>query len=305
MSEYIEFVGLFKKYAEAAQNFKCIILYGWDWEKGGGTYFEWLMKHYYDLSFDYIIDDVETSYGKSIYRHNLFEYIDKKETLIFATKEISVLQKYGFVINENLYDVRRDIGIDTIGYYDWLEKNKNIDIIRRNTKINIKDVCKDGRDYAVSRGIGMAVVCEYLSKTYPYENILDIGCGKGAAIMMFKAFGYDIVDGLEYLEDLVCCAKENFKKMHLRSNVIQGDATKFTQYENYTMFYLYDPFQGETFQKVILKIEESYKKKKRRIILVYANPWENNIIRKYSSFKLDKQLEGDWFTRMTNIYILD
>ena len=305
MESYKEFIGLFDVYVNVAKKFKNIILYGWNWENGGGTYLEWIMKHYYNLFFDYIIDDVETSYGKKIYRYNLLEYVDCENTLILATKDVSVLEKHGYVLNVNLFDLRGDLAINNIGYYEWIEKNNEVDVIERFTKINIEDVCVDGKTYAASRGIGIAIVCEYLSQKYPTGKVLDIGCGKGAAMIMFNSFGYNAVDGLEYLEDLACCARQNLKKMNMKSIIFQEDATQFERYSEYDIFYLYDPFRGETFRKVISKIEDSYKKKKRRIILVYANPWENYIVQEYSSFKLENQLDGDWFTRMANVYILE
>lgn len=65
---------------------------------------------------------------------------------------------------------------------------------------------------------------------------------------------------------------------------------------------MYDPFRGATFAQVLDKIRKSIEETPRETILVYANPWEHKEVTKGGFFTLVDQLEGDWFTRMVNIY---
>lgn len=68
------FIDMLKVYAEKCFGKKNIVLYGWNW-KNGGTYFEWILNHYYQIEIHYIIDDNEISYGKKyieIIYYNIF-----------------------------------------------------------------------------------------------------------------------------------------------------------------------------------------------------------------------------------------
>ena len=123
-------------------------------------------------------------------------------------------------------------------------------------------------------------------------------------MLLFREYGIGTVDGLEYLEELCQIGRENMKRSGHDCVIYQGDATLFNKWDQYNLFYLYDPFKGDTFRKVIQNIELSYKRNLRDICLVYANPWEHKIVLENGLFQFEEQIDGDWFTRMTNIYVI-
>lgn len=309
MNYYDGFLNLFAQYAEQCSNYENIILYGWNWQNGG-TYFEWLMGRYFKIYMTYIIDDNEISYGKKIYRHNLLEYLNKEKTIIFFVNgdagAFERIEKYGYTVGNNLFNVCSDVGVKSIGFYDWLERFKELDLIDRKTKIDIKNLCSDGSAYAVSRGAGISLLGEYLAENFSKKSkILDIGCGKGAAMIMLHEYGFINVDGLEYLKELCDIANSNFNLMNIDCNVFNCDAITFPKYADYDIFYMYDPFRGETFRETIAHIVEAVCDAGDAALLVYANPWENNIVNEFKQTKLIKQIDGDWFTRMTNVYMIN
>lgn len=110
------------------------------------------------------------------------------------------------------------------------------------------------------------------------DKMLDIGCGKGAAMRSFVKAGFGVVDGIEYTEKLSSIAKRNMKKLNLNCSVFNTDARLFDQYEKYNFFYLYNPFTGEIMQDVIEKIEETVSTNPRKIVIIYKNAVCDDII---------------------------
>lgn len=77
-----QFVDEFKEIADVTEKYKTRVLYGYKWNHGGGTYVEYLLNKYYGIDFTYIVDDEELSYGRRIYRRNLFDYLDPDTSII-------------------------------------------------------------------------------------------------------------------------------------------------------------------------------------------------------------------------------
>lgn len=136
------------------------------------------------------------------------------------------------------------------------------------------------------------------------DSILDIGCGKGKMVFYFSRMGFGRSDGIEYSKELTACAKKNLKLLRIKSDVINIDATKFSGYENYNYFYFYNPFDRETMQCVLEKIQDSYIHKPRKMVIIYCNPlYHTELVKigfhlKYSDANRYRKLTG----RITNIY---
>lgn len=303
---YDQFIKSFERYSSEWDKYKNHILYGYHWENGGGTYFYQILNCYYHRKFDYIVDDEIISYIGKIYRKNLFDYLNPEETIVYITtnNDTSFLESIGYSTNKNLRYINKDLNLKRVGFYEYLEDMYNLDIINRDEGADITDICSDALVYSASRGMSIPDVCKYMQSHFDTEAILDVGCGKAGAIVVFRDAGFERVDGIELSNKLCTIARENLNKLAMqdKSSIWEVDATKFSEYNNYNVYYFYDPFRGETFNKVINKIERSIQDHPRTVHLVYANPWEHKMVIKNGFFKLEDQLDGDWFTRMTNIY---
>ena len=81
------------------------------------------------------------------------------------------------------------------------------------------------------------------------------------------------------------------------------DATEATDLlDRYNTFYLYDPFRGDTFRKVIDHIEDSVRRTKRHVRIIYANPWLHKEVEKNGIFRLTKQVNSEFFLNIVNEY---
>ncbi len=104
------------------------------------------------------------------------------------------------------------------------------------------------------------------------EAILDIGCAKGGAMYCMTRFPFVKIDGIEISTVLSDIAKKNFFKLkENRVTVINLNAISFNDYSKYDFLYLYNPFPGEVFNKVLLQIKDKLDQKKE-IIIIYNNP---------------------------------
>ena len=137
------------------------------------------------------------------------------------------------------------------------------------------------------------------------DSILDIGCGKGKMVYWFSKMGFGKSDGLEYSKELVRCAEKNMKILKRDCKIIHADAALFDGYSNYNYYYFANPFGKETMRSVIDKIEESYNKKPRKIIIIYHNPLCHNTIIESGFFHLvcsNKNLYRKITGRVENVY---
>lgn len=54
---FSEFVDEIKDIVSVYANYKNRVLYGYQWNHGGGTYLEWILNNIYEVQSNYIIDD--------------------------------------------------------------------------------------------------------------------------------------------------------------------------------------------------------------------------------------------------------
>ena len=89
------------------------------------------------------------------------------------------------------------------------------------------------------------------------DSILDIGCGRGFALSLFHLFPFKTISGIEISETDIDICKHN---LHNTLNVcdiklILGDILTFNDYNSYNIFYIYNPFSFDMFNKVVSKLK--------------------------------------------------
>lgn len=105
------------------------------------------------------------------------------------------------------------------------------------------------------------------------DSILDIGCGKGGALLTLTKFPFKSIDGIEINEAYIPIARANLKRMgKIACNVFHADAIDFKEFHKYNHFYFFDPFTCEVMQKVIENLIKSVEEFPRIIKLIYNQP---------------------------------
>jgi SAM-dependent methyltransferase len=127
------------------------------------------------------------------------------------------------------------------------------------------------------------------------DSIMDIGCGKGSAMRVMLKFPFSHVDGIELSEDIANIAKRNFEKLgENRCNIYIGDASKFREFDLYTIVYFYNPFPSSVMVNVINELKESIHRKDRELVIIYNNATCNDLIVRDNFFKKMGEYDDKW-----------
>ena len=117
-------------------------------------------------------------------------------------------------------------------------------------------------------------------------TFIDIGSGKGRALLLACEFRFHRIIGVELLPELNEIARMNIRKFaeshNMRSTVeaFCGDATEFAFPPEQLVVFLFNPLPESELKQVVANLEASLQRHPREAYVVYANPvWEEIITR--------------------------
>ena len=111
-------------------------------------------------------------------------------------------------------------------------------------------------------------------------TFLDLGCGKGRALLVAAQFPFRQIEGIELSPELCRIATENVDA-DPRITVRQGDATDLGFPPTPLLVYLYHPFLAPALRKMLTNLECSFKQQPREIYLLRANPVYPKMMRSF------------------------
>ena len=139
---------------------------------------------------------------------------------------------------------------------------------------------KEGRSecYGNSGGPDLDVVLSRLPIS-PTDRVLDVGCGKGGAMITMSKYGFARVDGVEISHRLAAIAEKHLARAKVaNASVFCCDAADFTDYDPYTVLYMYHPFGDVVLREVLKNLAASLARRPRRLTLLYRNPIHHELI---------------------------
>jgi hypothetical protein len=107
---------------------------------------------------------------------------------------------------------------------------------------------------------------------------VDLGCGKGLALLIASMFSFDRIVGVEWSSWLAEIARDNARKFRNRRRkcrhieVVVDDVRAFALPETPLVIYMFNPFQDEIVRDVLQTIRDSLNHCPRHIVLMYYNP---------------------------------
>ncbi|MFY9560014.1 MAG: class I SAM-dependent methyltransferase [Terriglobales bacterium] len=110
---------------------------------------------------------------------------------------------------------------------------------------------------------------DQLDIAYPEFTFVDLGCGKGRALLLARKYGFRRLVGVEFAPALVKCARVNVPG----AEIVLGDAAEFRFPDTPLVVFLYNPFGSEVLQKVVANLAHSTG------WLVYVTPVHGSILR--------------------------
>jgi SAM-dependent methyltransferase len=117
-----------------------------------------------------------------------------------------------------------------------------------------------------------------LSIRHADYTFIDLGCGKGRALMMASSYSFRRIIGVEFALELYMAAQENLRRAAaagvdiIRIELLHADATHFEFPLEPLVLFLYNPFDGDVMQTMVHRIRQTHLRNPRPVFVLYTNP---------------------------------
>lgn len=144
----------------------------------------------------------------------------------------------------------------------FLEKPRGLDFSMRAKTTRITAPGNHG--YALTSRNALTNILRRIPIS-PEDKFLDIGCGKGGVVCYAADFPFKKVAGVEVESWLVDIARKNVRNLNLehRVEIIHQDAVEFDRYENFNVFFLFNPFDLDIYATVLEMIFNTMESRER------------------------------------------
>jgi hypothetical protein len=130
-------------------------------------------------------------------------------------------------------------------------------------------------------------------KTHPGisdYSFVDLGCGKGRAVMLASEFGFRVIIGVELHPGLAAIARRNLarwkqdRKNRCPVEILRQEATEFVFPPGACLLYLFNPFATPVVERLIERIEADFATRSGLLDLVYFNPEAEDLLDAHPGF---------------------
>jgi hypothetical protein len=194
-------------------------------------------------------------------------------------------------LREVIRRVRRRLGVNDPQHAEWLrtkaERDERFDqqlgtdtggiqdiqghqVAGANAKHGISHIASDAGDFeAMMRDLELPV---------PEYTFVDLGCGKGRALILAAQHPFARVIGVDFVPAFVESAAANIqaaaRRVSFRSEiqVEVGDAAEFSFPDGPVLLYLFNPFDAPIVRRVALNAHRSWQADRRPFTIMYMNP---------------------------------
>jgi SAM-dependent methyltransferase len=109
-------------------------------------------------------------------------------------------------------------------------------------------------------------------------DFVDLGCGKGRALIIASEMGFRSVTGVELSPSLSKSAARNLEICGISGNVLTQDASSFEIPDTPCVCYLFDPFGKQVMQKFAGNVERRLGRSRADLWIVYQDPIHAQIL---------------------------
>ena len=118
-------------------------------------------------------------------------------------------------------------------------------------------------------------------------TFVDLGCGKGRALIAAQDHGFRSVVGVEADEALYQTARQNLDrsaKLQGRASVVHGDARTVDLPDGNLFIFMYSPFRGPIFKHVAERLAALAREPGRAMVVAYSADWEGDVLERTGCF---------------------
>ncbi|MBS1822949.1 MAG: class I SAM-dependent methyltransferase [Acidobacteria bacterium] len=119
-------------------------------------------------------------------------------------------------------------------------------------------------------------------------TFIDLGSGKGRALLLASRFPFKKIIGVEFVPELSRAAEANLAKFDapwkrcLQIEAVNQDATEFVYPDGPLVVYVYNPFLAPVLKKCLKQLARSVEKEPREVYLIYGNPVFERLVSKHA-----------------------
>ncbi|HEV8048572.1 MAG TPA: class I SAM-dependent methyltransferase [Terriglobales bacterium] len=125
----------------------------------------------------------------------------------------------------------------------------------------------------------------------PEFTFIDIGSGKGRALLLASQYPFKRILGIELLPELHRVAKDNISKYKSDSQkcfaieCVLADASAFAPPAEPTVIYLFNPLPESALITLTNRLEDSLRRNPRPVFVIYHNPMLDYVLARSAAFK--------------------
>ena len=136
----------------------------------------------------------------------------------------------------------------------------------------------------------------------PSDVFVDLGSGKGKALLIAGRLPYQRVIGVEIDKELSHYSKRNVQQARnrLRAQKVNGVTANVLEWsipDETSVIFMFNPFIGQTFHMVLNRIFASYDRNPRALHIVYQYPWEHDWLLSTGRVVVDNVRPAEWRAR--------
>jgi SAM-dependent methyltransferase len=124
-------------------------------------------------------------------------------------------------------------------------------------------------------------------------SALDLGSGKGGAVLTLSRLGYARVVGVEVAPGLAAVARRNAERSNCTNvEFVCADAADFRDLDSFAHIYLYNPFPSSVMKEVLHNLALSLGRAPRTLTLIYCNPILDDLILGSGLFTREREIDA-------------
>jgi SAM-dependent methyltransferase len=117
---------------------------------------------------------------------------------------------------------------------------------------------------------------------YQRFTFVDVGSGKGRALLLASDYAFREIIGVELSPELDCVARSNIARYagaaETRVSSLQGDAADFRWPAGPLVIYMWNAFTRPVMERVFENLEASLMEQPRELYLVYIHPEQESLL---------------------------
>jgi len=161
-------------------------------------------------------------------------------------------------------------------------------------RIEDLEIDSDNKDRAVDYQPTQRLPLMRLLETLdiPRDRVfLDLGSGKGKALLIAAEFGFETLRGVEFSPELCRVAEDNCEKYRKRTGnrtsfrIIESDAILY-EFTDEAVIYLFNPFDAWVLRFVMENLAQSLQTHPRRAWIIYRRPLHREVIERVEGIRL-------------------